>query len=101
MSTTFHTQRSRGFRGTGGYCRREQDEGQQQHEFTARYAGKCVDTGAPIKPGDTVQKAPGGYRLLRSTTGYVSNVIQIGGKEYYRNKAGLCEDAPCCGCCTI
>lgn len=21
------------------------------------------------------------------------------GKEYYRNRKGLCEDAPCCGCC--
>jgi len=21
------------------------------------------------------------------------------GKEYYRNKRGRCEDAPCCGCC--
>ena len=21
------------------------------------------------------------------------------GKEFYRNRRGLCEDAPCCGCC--
>lgn len=21
------------------------------------------------------------------------------GKEYFRNRRGLCEDAPCCGCC--
>lgn len=21
------------------------------------------------------------------------------GREYYRNRRGLCEDAPCCGCC--
>lgn len=21
------------------------------------------------------------------------------GREYFRNKAGPCEDAPCCGCC--
>ena len=25
----------------------------------------------------------------------------IGGKEYTRNAKGRCEDAPCCGCCTI
>lgn len=31
----------------------------------------------------------------------VSDVYQIGGREYYRNKRGRCEDAPCCGCCTI
>jgi len=33
---------------------------------------------------------------------YVSHVIDFGsGRQYYRNKAGRCEDAPCCGCCTI
>jgi len=32
---------------------------------------------------------------------YVSDVYSIGGREYYRNKQGLCIDAPCCGCCTI
>ena len=32
---------------------------------------------------------------------YVSDVFSIGGREYYRNKKGTCEDAPCCGCCTI
>jgi hypothetical protein len=31
----------------------------------------------------------------------VSDVFNISGREYYRNKAGRCEDAPCCGCCTI
>lgn len=23
------------------------------------------------------------------------------GREYYRNRRGRCEDAPCCGCCNI
>ena len=31
----------------------------------------------------------------------VSNHFVIGGNDYFRNKAGRCEDAPCCGCCTI
>lgn len=30
----------------------------------------------------------------------VSTVV-IGGTEYTRNARGRCEDAPCCGCCTI
>ena len=30
-----------------------------------------------------------------------SDIFQINGREYYRNKRGKCEDAPCCGCCTI
>lgn len=37
----------------------------------------------------------------RTNPAYVSNVFGIGGREYYRNKAGRCEDAPACGCCTI
>jgi hypothetical protein len=31
---------------------------------------------------------------------WVSHVWTSGGREYYRNKQGRCEDAPCCGCCT-
>jgi transposase-like protein len=31
----------------------------------------------------------------------VSHVIRTTGGTFYRNKAGRCEDAPCCGCCTI
>lgn len=31
----------------------------------------------------------------------VSNVIRTSGGTFYRNRAGTCEDAPCCGCCTI
>lgn len=27
--------------------------------------------------------------------------IVIGDKEYTQNARGRCEDAPCCGCCTI
>jgi len=26
---------------------------------------------------------------------------QYGTQTFYRNAAGKCEDAPCCGCCTI
>jgi hypothetical protein len=32
---------------------------------------------------------------------YVSDVIRTSGGVFYRNKRGRCEDAPCCGCCTI
>jgi transposase-like protein len=32
---------------------------------------------------------------------YVSDVIRTSGGTFYRNKRGRCEDAPCCGCCTI
>ena len=41
-----------------------------------------------------------GAYLRRSMNRGVSDIwYGYGGKEYYRNKRGLCEDAPCCGCC--
>jgi hypothetical protein len=27
--------------------------------------------------------------------------IRTSGGTFYRNSRGRCEDAPCCGCCTI
>jgi hypothetical protein len=36
----------------------------------------------------------------RYNPNWVSHVWTSGGREYYRNKQGRCEDAPCCGCCT-
>ena len=36
-----------------------------------------------------------------SQTPRVSDVITTSGGTFYRNRAGRCEDAPCCGCCTI
>jgi len=89
-----------------------------QKVMTAKYRGKCSISGAPINPGDQItfdtvtRKAwftePGdcqiefeaGPYLAARKTKYVSNVYSIGGREYYRNKRGLCIDAPCCGCCT-
>ncbi len=35
----------------------------------------------------------------RYNPAWVSHVWTAGGREYYRNRRGLCEDAPCCGCC--
>jgi hypothetical protein len=105
--------------------------------FTARYPGRCANTGARIRPGDTVRSvargryalvsraepidpdlalaasidpdtaaaepeasAAAGRYLRRSMARGVSDIWRSStGKEYYRNRRGLCEDAPCCGCC--
>lgn len=74
----------------------------------ARYRGKCVATGRQINPGDTITYQRGvGSTLVTSTTAappegrYISHVFRTSGGEFYRNKNGRCEDAPCCGCCTI
>jgi hypothetical protein len=40
-----------------------------------------------------------GQYMARSLSRGVSDIWRAGGREYYRNKRGRCEDAPCCGCC--
>ena len=85
-----------------------------QTKMIAKYAGKDAYTGAPIRAGDEIifdtvtRKAwhTDDDDRLNFTTPinerYVSHVIDFGsGRQYYRNKNGRCEDAPCCGCCTI
>lgn len=97
---------TRPFRGVGGARRRENDEGfAGPREMTARYSGVCADTGAEIKPGDLIQYDRASKRtvLIQSQAAgrYISDVFRTSGGTFYRNKAGRCEDAPCCGCCTI
>ena len=90
-----------------------------QKTMIAKYPGTCAVSGARINPGDeivydTVAKRaffsePGdcqvasSYLAARTRTPkkYISDVFRIGTKEFYQNKQGRCEDAPCCGCCTI
>jgi hypothetical protein len=76
----------------------------------AKYPGKCTRSGARINPGDfiiyntankTAELEPDADRLTFTTSARVSDVFNISGREFYRNKAGRCEDAPCCGCCNI
>ena len=83
----------------------------------ARYAGRDAITGARINPGDQIQYCTSTRRAWLAEPGdmadmsddqqnhynpaWVSHVWTSGGKEYYQNKRGRCEDAPCCGCCTI
>lgn len=92
-----------------------------QKSMTAKYQGICAISGARINKGDhivfdTVTRKtwltePGDCQIIdddsnylpiktRTNPNYVSDVYSIGGREYYRNKRGLCIDAPCCGCCT-
>ena len=72
----------------------------------ARYPGKCARTGAAIRPGDTITFTPARKAVLvQRMHGEVSDVFVFSGEDgsraFYRNKNGRCEDAPCCGCCTI
>lgn len=80
--------------------------------MTAKYPGKCAHTGAPIYPGDEIQfdtasrkawlSEPGDFQAEAARPRYQSNFYRTSsGAELYQNKAGRCEDAPCCGCCNF
>jgi hypothetical protein len=82
----------------------------------AKFSSRCARTGETIQRGDTIiyntvtrtamlpsaGSFDGFTGRVNGSGDYVSHVFQFGdGREYYRNKQGRCEDAPCCGCCTI
>ena len=84
--------------------------------MTARFPGTCARTGAPIAPGDLIDYHGRGRSILRARASanfdaganpqnsdlqLAVDHLVIGGQSYYRNRRGRCEDAPCCGCCTI
>jgi hypothetical protein len=55
---------------------------------------------AELAASDPDAASHAGAYLRRSIARGVSDIWSgYGGKEYYRNRNGLCEDAPCCGCC--
>jgi hypothetical protein len=66
----------------------------------ARFPGKCARTGRAIQPGDVITFTSARKAVLVEQQ-RVSDTIQFGDRVFYRNRAGRCEDAPCCGCCTI
>lgn len=55
---------TRPYRGVAGYRRRDSDEPNQAREMTARFAGRCADTGAAIQPGDIIQRDAAGRTIL-------------------------------------
>ena len=48
---------------------------------------------------DPEEAAAVGLYMTQAARRYQSDIYRLNGREYYRNKAGRCEDAPCCGCC--
>jgi hypothetical protein len=84
-----------------------------QKRMIAKYAGKDARTGAPIRAGDEIifdtatrqawhtDEDEGRLSFTTPAKNYRADVFNIGGREFYRNKAGRCIDSPCCGCCTI
>ena len=75
-------------------------------QLLAKYPGRCIKTGKKVKPGDLISYDTATKRvvLIESKPSGVSSVsfFSEGVKRtFYRNANGRCEDAPCCGCCTI
>ena len=59
-----------------------------------------AESTAPAIAADDPDPAAAAGRYLRASMARgVSHLWTSGGREYYRNRAGRCEDAPCCGCC--
>ena len=52
-----------------------------------------------LADADPDAAAHAGRYLRQSMERGVSHVWNSGGREYFRNRRGRCEDAPCCGCC--
>lgn len=53
-----------------------------------------------LADSDPDAAAAAGRYLRQSMERGVSDIWRSStGREYYRNRRGLCEDAPCCGCC--
>ena len=52
-----------------------------------------------LAASDPDAAAAAGRYLRTAMRRRVSDIWTSGGREYYRNRRGLCEDAPCCGCC--
>ena len=85
----------------------------------AKYSGKCVSCGDSFQAGADIiytRSAPKGRKTVHadctdvssdfyadsaSAARGVSYEVRTSGGTFYRNYAGRCEDAPCCGCCTI
>ena len=58
-------------------------------------------THAEPEPATHAEPEPEEIYLARARGAYVSHLWNTGGREYFQNKRGRCEDAPCCGCCNI
>ena len=62
-------------------------------------AAYAAELDPELADSDPDAAAAAGRYLRASMARGVSDIWTSGGREYYRNRRGLCEDAPCCGCC--
>ena len=73
-------------------------------QILARYAGKCQATGKRFNAGDLIDYDKATKKAVLVAENKAIEITLFDGdlcRVYYRNARGRCEDAPCCGCCTI
>lgn len=74
--------------------------------MTNKYPGRCRYCGGRV-PAYGGRLSKNGKRWVVSHLPCEEDgadrvdTIRIGDKTFTRNARGRCEDAPCCGCCTI
>jgi len=80
--------------------------------LTAKYPGICRRCNGPIAIGDKIRYGGPGRSYHLASACATSTHADIptanrstytrfsSGAEVYTNRAGRCEDAPCCGCCS-
>ena len=74
--------------------------------MTNQYAARCVECGARVPRAAGVLSKEEGRLVVRHPACRNDSPdsvmeIRMGDSTFIRNTAGRCEDAPCCGCCTI
>lgn len=67
--------------------------------YAAEQSALVADLDPELAQADPEAAAAAGRYLAQSMRRGVSDVWRTGGREFYRNRRGRCEDAPCCGCC--
>jgi hypothetical protein len=69
-----------------------------------KYPGKCSACGYDVNAKAGTLERVGRHWVIRHTACAGDPLVvevRFGEKRFTRNSRGRCEDAPCCGCCTI
>jgi hypothetical protein len=66
----------------------------------ARYSGRCYVCQGSIHKGEPIVHEGRKRSSHERCAGSKSVAVMFSsGARVWRNRAGRCEDAPCCGCC--
>ena len=78
--------------------------------LAAKYPGTCACCGEPFNAGDWINYQRSTKEVIACPNCHEQEPwdyeqdergADYGGRRYYQNPKGICEDAPCCGCCGL